>query len=206
MQVVEIGSSRIAVLPVVRGLTSEEERVEDAFRVWNPGLVVLSISKEEVESLKVLRDDEFPPESYEERAYMVNLSRFGEVKKPPPCFQKAVNLCTEMDVDCVGADMTEEEYTDAYCYFISTLEVMRESWFKRSLDSKTLRAESPSEFVLKFDSIVNKSRGHRELERERERVIAHKLWKLAKREDRILAIIELERADGVISELRKKRR
>ena len=102
--------------------------------------------------------------------------------------------------------MTEEEYTDAYCHFISTFDIMRDSWFKAKLDKKSLEAKTPEEFVLKFDRTVNKTKGHKGLEREREKVMAHKIWKLTKKQSVILAIIELERAGGVVSELRKKRK
>jgi hypothetical protein len=206
MEYVDIGPSRVMVLPVVRGLVSEEAKVEDAFEKCSPGAVALSISKEEAESLKILEKEEAPLETPEEEVYVENLRKFGEVRKPPPCFSKAVNLCKESSVECVGADMTEEEYTDAYCHFISTLEVMRDSWFKAKLDKKSLEAKTPEEFVLKFDSIVNKTKGHKGLEREREKVMAHKIWKLSKKQRMILAIIELERANGVVSELKKKRK
>lgn len=206
MDVVKIGASDVVVLPVVRGLVSEVKKVEDSFRRWKPTSVALSISREEVDSLKRFKHEEAELETFEEEIYVKNLSRFGEVKKPPPCFLKAVKLCTENDVICIGADMTEEEYTDAYCHFISTFEIMRQSWFKGRLRSKSLESETPEEFVLKFDKAVNRSKGFRELEKEREKVIASNIWKLAKKQNRILAVIELERADGVLSELRKRRK
>ncbi|MFQ5883583.1 MAG: hypothetical protein ACE5IO_00615 [Thermoplasmata archaeon] len=206
MEVVNIGTSKIAVLPVVRGIVSEERKVEGAFKKWRPSSVALSISKEELEALKQFKDEMAELETFEEEVYVSRLSKFGEVRKPPPCFHKAVILCTENGVECVGVDMTEDEYTDAYCHFVSTFEVMRASWFKKKLQSKSLESETPEEFVLKFDRTVNKSKGFMELERERERVIAHKIWMLAKTQDNIMAVIELERADGVLSELKKKRK
>ncbi len=206
MEVVNVGTSKVAILPVVRGLVSEERKVEGAFKKWKSSSVALSISKEELEALKQFKDEMAELETFEEEVYVSRLSKFGEVKKPPPCFLKAVKLCTENDVECVGVDMTEDEYTDAYCHFVSTFEVMRQSWFKKKLQSKSLESETPEEFVLKFDQTVNKSKGFKELERERERVIAHKIWMLAKTQDKIMAVIEIERADGVLSELKKKRK
>jgi hypothetical protein len=134
-----------------------------------------------------------------------NLSEFGDVKKPPPCFVAAVKHCSENGVECVGADMTEDEYTDAYCHFVSTVEMVRDSWSKKRLRAKMVDANSPEEFVMRFDGIVNKTQGHRDLEREREKVMAHKIRMLAKTRDKILAVIELERSAGVLAELKKKR-
>ncbi|UCD91950.1 MAG: hypothetical protein JSV43_06880 [Methanobacteriota archaeon] len=206
MEVVYVGSSKVAVLPVVRGLVSEERKVESNFNKWTPGSVALSISKEELEALKQFKDEGAELETFEEEVYVSRLSEFGEVRKPPPCFHKAVKLCTENEIECVGVDMTEVEYTDAYCHFVSTFEVMRASWFKKRLQSDSLKSETPEEFVLKFDQTVNKSKGFQELEKEREKVIAHKIWKMAKTQNKIMAVIELERSDGVLSELKKKRR
>jgi hypothetical protein len=205
MEVVEIGGSQIAVLPVMRGLVSEGAKVEKAISGWTPASVALSISTQEVQTLMRMGEKEAILETFEEEFYVSNLSEFGEVKKPPPCFVAAVKACKANDMECVGADMTEDEYTDAYCHFVSTMEMMRDSWSKKRLGSKALNADTPEEFVLKFDRIVNKTQGHRDLEREREKVMAHKIWMLTKASAKVLAIIELERSEGVLTELKKKR-
>jgi hypothetical protein len=205
MEVVDLGGSNIAVLPVVRGLVSEGNKVRETIDRWTPSSVALSISKEEVQTLKKMEKDEANLETFEEEFYVRNLSEFGDVKKPPPCFVAAVKHCAENGVECVGADMTEDEYTDAYCHFVSTMEMMRDSWSKNRLRAKMVNVNSPEEFVLRFDEIVNKTQGHRDLEREREKVMAHRIRMLAKTQDRILAVIELERSEGVLTELKKKR-
>ncbi len=206
MDVVEIGESQVAVLPVVRGLVSEEERVKEAFNEWEPISVALSISAEELDTLEALGDQEAALETFEEEVYVKNLRKFGKVRKPPPCFTKALGLCRENGVECVGVDMTEDEYTDAYCHFVTAIEMIRESWFKRRIAAKTANSVSPEEFVTRFDEVVNKTKGHRDLEREREKVIAHKISMLTKDRKRILAIIELERSAGVLSRLKEKRK
>jgi hypothetical protein len=205
MEVIDIAGSRIAFLPVIRGLVSEESKVEEAFKDWGPGSVALSISEEEVDTLRRLGGKEAGLETFEEEVYVGNLEKFGKVKKPPPCFTKALELCIEAQIECIGVDMTEDEYTDAYCHFVTTMEMMRESWFKRRIHSKTSGAESPEEFVIRFDEAVNKTRGHRDLEREREKVMAHKTLMLAKEQKKILAVIELERSAGVLSALKNRR-
>ncbi|MCK4445340.1 MAG: hypothetical protein KAW09_12400 [Thermoplasmata archaeon] len=205
MEVVEIAGSRIVVLPVIRGPVSEESKVENAFNEWEPSSVALSISKGEMDTLKKIRGKNVALETFEEEIYVSNLEKFGEVRKPPPCFTKAVKLCRDNQTECIGVDMTEEEFTDAYCHFITTLEMMSESWFKSRIHSKTSGAESPEEFVIRFDKAVNKTRGHRELEREREKVMAHKMRMLAREQKIILGVIELERSAGVLSALKKKR-
>ncbi len=206
MEVVNVAGSRIAFLPVIRGLVSEESKVEEAFKEYEPDSVALSISDEEVNTLRRLGRKDAELETFEEEIYVGTLEKFGKVKKPPPCFRRALELCIDGQVECIGVDMTEDEYTDAYCHFVTTMEMMRESWFKRRIHSKTMNAESPEDFVIRFDEAVNKTRGHRELEREREKVIAHKILMLAKERKRILAVVELERSAGVLYALKKKER
>ncbi len=205
MEVVEIAGSRIVVLPVIKGLVSEERKVEHAFEKWGPSSVALSISEEEIDTLKRFGGESAALETFEEEVYVSNLEKFGKVRKPPPCFTRALELCLDNQTECIGVDMTEEEFTDAYCHFITAMEMMRESLFRSRIHSKTSGAESPEEFVIKFDKAVNKTRGHRELEREREKVMAHKMRMLAREHKIILGIIELERSAGVLTALKKRR-
>src|SRR2546422_10749556 len=98
MDVVALGGCRVHVMPVVRGLVSESEAVRAAFSEARPDAVALSIGREEIEALRAHPGGSVPPDNLEEEVYVRGLSRFGEVRKPPPCFVEALAAATERGV------------------------------------------------------------------------------------------------------------
>ena len=94
-------------------------------------------------------------------------------------------------------DMNDEQYTNAYCRNISTLEMVSQGRGQRRIARHQFAAQTAEEFVLEFDSIVNKQKGYKKLEQEREEFMAMKIGKLAKKHEKVLAIVELERLGGV---------
>jgi pheromone shutdown protein TraB len=93
--------------------------------------------------------------------------------------------------------MNDEEYTDAFCRNVSTFELYRQSRGSKRLIRREFKASTPEEFVLEFDTMVNRLEGYRKLEEDREKHMADKLLKLSKKWKSVLAVIELERLEGV---------
>src|SRR6266511_3478982 len=89
MDVVALGGCRVHLMPVVRGLVSEAGRVRAAFSEVGPEAVALSISREELEGLRAFKGGNAQPDNPEEEVYVNGLGRYGEVRKPPPCFVEA---------------------------------------------------------------------------------------------------------------------
>lgn len=77
--------SEVFILPVIKGLKSETEKVKGAFDTVQPDKVAISLSQEEVEGLRNIPDDYEPMLTRYEEIYAEGLSRFGEVAAPPPC-------------------------------------------------------------------------------------------------------------------------
>lgn len=197
------GGSRIFVLPVIRGLVSEAEEVERAIDKTKPDALGICISKEELRTLGTLGGQEAEPSSTHEEAYIKGLQKFGDVRKPPPCYSECIAVARRLRVPCMAVDMDEGLYTEAYCNFVSVVDVMKQTRDSRGLLGKKFNAQSPAGFVLEFDAYVNRHRGFERLERERERYIALRLSKMADKWPRTLSLIEVERADGVLEHLER---
>jgi pheromone shutdown protein TraB len=195
------GGSRIFVLPVIRGLVSEAEEVERAIEETRPDALGICVSKEELKTLGTLGDQEAEPSSAHEEAYMKGLQKFGDVRKPPPCYSECIAVARRLRVPCMAVDMDESLYTEAYCNFVSVVDVMKQTKDSRVLSGKKFEGQSPGDFVLEFDAYVNRHRGFERLEQERERYIALRLSKMADKWSRVLSLIEVERADGVLKHL-----
>jgi pheromone shutdown protein TraB len=199
MRKIEIGPSKIYIPDVIIGLVSESDKVKRAYHKIKPDLVAVQTSEEEMKGLKkVVEGEEFDYflSNYEE-IYARRLAEFGEVKVPPPCYETALNLCMENETPIEAIDMDDMLFADAYCENISGLELYRHSFRIGKLKRKQFRAESPKEFVLKWDKEINKLKGFRNLEEKREDYMAREILRLAKEYRRILCVLDIPRAEGV---------
>ncbi len=204
MRSIDVDGVTVHVLGVVKGLVSEKAKVREAILSLNPDVVGLGISAEELEALKVKEDYSKYEMSTLEEVYSVYLESFGQVELPTPAYVEAMDLCAEKHIDLVALDLNDSEYTDAYCARIGAMEMVRESFFTRGITRKRFNISSPEEFALDWDKRVNKARGFRELEEDRERHMAEAIRSLAKEKKVVLGIIEYERHEGVADLLESK--
>ncbi len=204
LDVITVKDSKIYFVDVVRGLKSEAEKVKLAIREVKPDLIAMSVSREEIEGLKDYIKEPYEVEmSRYEELYAKNLSRFGDVFLPPPCFLAGLEEAENDRLELVGVDMDDETHTAAYCALVSGSELFRHTTRFNLMRLKSFRANDPVEFVKVWDRKVNNLRGFRELEKERERFMAKELDRIASEERRkILTVIDLERSEGVRRKLR----
>jgi hypothetical protein len=197
MRSVDVNGSTILFLPVVKGLVSEGDAVEKAIAEENPDAIAVSVSKEELAALSHKEDyDKYEPSDIEE-IYGVLLETFGEVKIPPPCYVKALDVGTERNITMVPIDMNEELYTETYCYEIGGLDLIRESMFVRRAHRKKFDLSAAGAFAIDWDMKINRPGGFRRLNLKREEHMADVLRKLAGKYRKVLAVIEYERSDNV---------
>lgn len=207
MASVQVQSKAILMVGCVRGLVSEGERASCLVKEHEPDVLGFSISAESLQALGAhIRDDKDDVEvdTVDEELYVLELKRFGEVRKPPPCFSEAWKKCAEMGVDVVGLDMDEEHFTDAYCKHISGMEMLMLGRREKKLAKHKFVSATPEEFVLEWDGIISRTKGFRALELEREKVMAKRMKKLLEKKLRPMAVIELERMAGIESELKRQ--
>ncbi|OGS50840.1 MAG: hypothetical protein A3K65_03060 [Euryarchaeota archaeon RBG_16_68_12] len=197
MDVVELRGCRLHLMPVVRGLASESETVRAAVAEVAPEAVALSISREEIEALRAHDGADVPPDNVDEEVYVRGLSRFGAVRKPPPCFVEALAAAAARGIPVHPLDMDEDQYTSAFVAAVGTVDVLRTNARQGRLQRWTPRSETPEAFVREWDALVNTPAGYRRLQEEREAFIARRLRQLAGRYRTLLALVEVERAGGV---------
>jgi len=188
---------RIFILPVIRGLETERLKVRKALQECSPKVIAVSVSPEELDGLDKFEGGEVEASNIEEQIYMERLAAFGEVSKPPPCFLEARDQAKERGLKLEALDMNNEDFTEAYVTNVSTVEMMTQSWIANKLQGPRLEAGTPEEFVLRFDLAVNRKDGFRRLERAREKHMAKRLAKLVEESRDTLALIEMERLEGV---------
>lgn len=193
---------KVLLIPTIRGLISEGERVLKGLKEYAPDSLGISISKDALEGLATYLASEervacAEPENVEEEVYVAGLSRFGEVRKPPPCFVAAWQFGKERGVPVLALDMNDSQFTDAYCRNVSGLDVMFSERREKRIARHKFTSLTPADFVLEWDEAVNSSKGFKNLEMERERCIANAIFELSQKYIKPAIVIELERIAGV---------
>ncbi len=202
MASLNVGDARLFFLPAIRGLASEGERVRRAIEEVQPEAVGLTVGREDLAALESYDGNEHPPANWEEELYVAGLSAWGEVRKPPPCFVEAVRLAKERGLVLRALDFNDEDYTEKYVELVTAWDLLGHTRLHKQAAKHRWEATTPEEFVLEFDRFVSDPEGYVALERARERHIAHRLAKLARKHATLLAVIEYERAAGVEEALR----
>jgi len=197
MQRIELNGSKVYVLPVIKGLVSEGEKVRAAILETRPEAVGVSISREELEGLRSYQGEEIELSALEE-AYKAGLEEFGKVQLPPPCYLEAFRACEELGIPLIPLDMNEELFSERYCELVGGLEMVKESFFSRRIARKRFDMASAEAFVLDYDRKVNGGRGISLLNAEREVHISNSLRQIAGVHPTVLALVELERYKGII--------
>lgn len=203
MDDVRVGDASISVLPVVRGLPSETSAVAEAIRSTAPQVVAVSIGPEELETLRAYDGPALDPDNFEEEIYVAGLSAWETPVKPPPCFTEAIRIADGIRLRLTALDMDEVTYTENYVDCVSALEVVFQGRMERKLRNTRFRATTPRDFVLEWDAAVNGSPGFAQLQARREAYMASRLREIASPRAPVLAVIEVERVQGVLAALRR---
>lgn len=200
MQRIELNGSKVYVLPVIKGLVSEGEKVRAAILETRPEAVGVSISREELEGLRSYQGEEIGLSALEE-AYRAGLEEFGEVQLPPPCYLEALRACEEFGIPLIPLDMNEELFSERYCELVGGLELVKESFFSHRVARKRFIMDSAEEFVLDYDRKVNGGRGISTLNTEREGHMAEVAQAFTNNYKIIMIVIELERYAGLLQKV-----
>jgi hypothetical protein len=206
MPSVRINGAEVRVIGVLKGLVKDEEKVAKAFAEFNPDVIGISTSKEELAALRVKETHSDYELSTLEEIYKIYMEHFGEVRLPTPAYLKAIELADATSIPLIPLDLNDEEFTDLYCKRIRGLDMVRESFYTRSIKRRKYRIGSAEEFALDWDRKVNRAKGFRQLERDREEHMALTLRNMASKYHRVLALIECERSAGVERSLQPTKR
>ena len=200
----ELGSSTLSLLPTVKGLERERRPVREGILAVLPEVVALPVSKEGLRGLGAIYRGAEPEVflSHYEEIYAVKLTRYGKVCIPPPSFTEAYAVCAEKGIRVRAIDMDEEDFSNAFVQSVSTPNLVLHSLRWRWLRRKRFKAATAREFALAWDRAVNSLKGFRNLEKRREEHMARELLRLTGRHRSVLAVLELERMDGIIARLR----
>lgn len=213
---------RVSVLATVQGLVSEADAVREAFRRVAPSAMALNVSPEGLVGLRNAREEGPQPigvegwgdegEEYDaadalsdaEIGYGVALEQWGKVRLPPPCLMVALELADEEDVPAFGVDLDDKRYEDIFVDHVGLFSLWRYGRRARKLARRPPMAASAREFAVRWDEALARIGGYGKVERAREAQIADASVRLAERYDRVLVLVDVARAPGVVAELNQR--
>ncbi|MCK5560721.1 MAG: hypothetical protein KAJ51_09020 [Thermoplasmata archaeon] len=215
MKSIEVGyrDKKIYLLGTIKGLTVERKTVAEAFRRSKPDVIALHVSEEDLVGLEKVVKGKIKKvglSRYEE-VYARKLAtiaqkdphKYGEVQVPPPAVVEGFELGGKNNVPVVAFDMNENEFTNAFVKNISTVNLIWHSVRFNRVRKKKFKATTPEEFVLEWDKVLTKLKGFKNLELRREKYMANRLFALSKKYNKILAVTELERMEGIVNNLKR---
>jgi len=204
------GTERIIIIiPYVKGLVSEGERIEEFMRRSLPQTVLLHISPEEMEGLIEYADGKVrvgDPESVSDSVYFAVLSQYGKVSFPSPALTSAVRYARRKNIPLEALDMTEEMFTEVYLKHVGYLAHLRKERRMRRILRMALPGEDPVEALLLIDREIMRQRGYKEVERARVAWQVDRTLEYMSRLDKAVLLQEVERVDEMISMLLKRLR
>lgn len=195
----------VRLLGVVHGLEREGRRVRQAFASFEPDCCAVGIPREDIETLRQCRgsDEAVDFEMTSDREiFFQQLAAYGTVTVPPADLVAAATLADEEDVALEAIDLDDEAYTSLFTDEVSLLGLIYNRWRNRRARKKMRTAADSAEgFVLAWDSSFDATRSFRAIKQAQEKHMANRLWSLAGEFSRILAVLPIERFDGVASGL-----
>ena len=199
--ILQFGDSKVTVLPIIKGLVSEYDRVLSKI-TDEYDCIAVSLGLEEIEAIKQADSGEWEYDpSKLESVYAHNLKQFGEINIPVPAYKAVTDGCAKLNTEPMPLDMCDEEYTKMYCDCVSTFDILKENRLLKKAMKTSFDMSSPEAFVKQWDSMVNTIKGQNAVSLRREEYIANQLRDLTKYKKNILAVIETERISGILKEL-----
>jgi hypothetical protein len=214
MKSIELGyrGKKIYLIGTVKGLTVERKTVANAFKRYKPDVIALHVSEEDLVGLEKVVEGKIKKvglsryeEVYARKLATIALkdpNKYGEVQVPPPAVVEGFELGSKNKVPVVAFDMNENEFADAFVKNISTPNLIWHSVRFNRVRKKKFKAQTPEEFVIEWDKVLTKLKGFRNLELRREEFMAKRLLKLSEKFNKILAVTELERMDGIVNNVK----
>ncbi len=200
----EMNGKKLLFVGIIKGLVSERDLLRTVVEEFEPELLLIGISPEELKGMKeyLKKPFEIHPDDYEV-IYALKLEKFGEVGMPVPAYLEAFAISRKNGIEIVPLDIPEEEYSDLYLRKVEFYHIFLANRRKKKIAKKEFQAKNPEDFVLLWDREVNKITPFREIEEEREKYMGRRIREIlqTRKERRLLVILELERLQGVLSSL-----
>ena len=198
--------AEVVVFGGVKGLVRDGSDLEKELRSFRPDLIMVSVPPESIDSL-----DTFMKDPYEislsdyEIIYGSILAEYGEVMAPPPIYLESLKYARRFNVEIVGIDMSEQDYSRAYTDNVKALDLVRHSVRKNRLMRHAFKASTPEEFVEEWTALIKKVGGLYKVDAARAAEIRKRFYELSSglAHSRIAVVLDYEFYNDFLGSLRE---
>lgn len=202
MKEISIEGKRLLIVPIIYGLIGEEKKIKEAFNKFTPDCIAIGIPPEDIEIVGNIKDGEFDL-SLQHQYYLFHLSKYGKISLPPLDIKIAYEISCKNNIPLHAIDIDDNEYADILTKNVSIFSLIRHSRKVRKLLNKEFEAKNAEEFVREWNKEINSIGAFRRLEEMREQRMVENILSLSRRYKKILAIVPLEKYDGIMSKLER---
>ena len=200
MRSLRIGNCELDIIPIIKGLISEEGKVAEALSAKDYEAAGVTWGIEEIEAVKRRGEIEGDNETNDlDVVYLYKLKTFGNVNMPDPAFTYLIDEFSKKGRSVIPLNMSDDEYAEAYCREVSTLDFLRENKIVKKAMKKEFDMSSPEAFIREWDSLISEIKGYRKMNEITEEFIAGQIKDVAKYRKNALLLVDYERFDGVMS-------
>ena len=194
-----IGECDLDIIPIIKGLISEKEKVVDALSKKEYETAGVCWGIEEIEAVR--RRDEITGDNETndlDVVYLYKLKTFGDVDMPDPAFTYAVDEFSKKNISVIPLDMSDDEFAEAYCREVSTFDFLKEGKIVSKAMKREFDSSSPEAFIMEWDALINEVKGYRKMNKVKEEFIARQIKDIAKYRRNVLILVDYERFDGIM--------
>ena len=197
----QVDGCKVDIIPTVNGLVSEVGRMEESFGDYEAYAASLSIEGIQTLKNRANIDEEFDVSELD-LVYIKHMERFGKVEIPSPAMYTFIVKVTAKGMNVIPLDMNDEDFTELYCETVKTSEFFREHRLAKKGMKAEFKSDTPEGLAKEWDGFVNKLKGYAKISELREEYMAEQIRDIARFKKSLLAIVEVERVDGLVDLLR----
>ena len=200
MRSLRIGDCDIDIIPIIKGLISEKDKVAEALSSKDYDSAGVSWGIEEIEAVR--RRDEIIGDNETndlDVVYLYKLKTFGDVDMPDPAFTYLIDEFSRTGKSVIPLDMSDDEFAEAYCNEVSTFDFLKEGKIVKKAMKREFDTSSPETFIREWDSLINEVKGYRKMNVLKEEFIAKQIRDVARYRKNALILVDYERFDGIMA-------
>ena len=200
MRSLRIGDCDIDIIPIIKGLISEKDKVAEALSSKDYDSAGVSWGIEEIEAVR--RRDEITGDNETndlDVVYLYKLKTFGDVDMPDPAFTYLIDEFSRTGKSVIPLDMSDDEFAEAYCNEVSTFDFLKEGKIVKKAMKREFDTSSPETFIRDWDLLINEVKGYRKMNVLKEEFIAKQIRDVARYRKNALILVDYERFDGIMA-------
>ena len=200
MRSLRIGDCDIDIIPIIKGLISEKDKVAEALSSKDYDSAGVSWGIEEIEAVR--RRDEITGDNETndlDVVYLYKLKTFGDVDMPDPAFTYLIDEFSRTGKSVIPLDMSDDEFAEAYCNEVSTFDFLKEGKIVKKAMKREFDTSSPESFIKEWDLLINEVKGYRKMNVLKEEFIAKQIRDVARYRKNALILVDYERFDGIMA-------